>query len=243
MSKTYSRCNFILSYIVFSVLFLLISLLFILMIGYTPRNDTASEIGTSSQPIVIIDAGHGGEDGGTIGINGCIEKDINLNIAKKLQTFLSSMGINSVLTRETDTLLYDRNADYEGQKKRLDMKARLEIASAYENAVFISIHQNAFPQKKYSGFQIYYSANNESSLSLAKALENSVKTTLQPNNNRKAKASAGNIYLLDKLDCPALLLECGFLSNAEECELLCNEEYQNKLCAVISTEIESFLRK
>ena len=192
-------------------------------------------------PTVIIDAGHGGEDGGAIGKNGAYEKDINLELAKKLKARLDSQGIPCALTRSTDILLYDRNADYEGQKKRLDLLARKEFAEMYEDAVFISIHQNSYPKEQYSGFQAYYSPNNLSSRELAILIEESVKASLQPSNKRVSKQADSSIYLLDKLHCPAVLLECGFLSNSEECTLLCDEEYQNKLCEAIASSIINFI--
>ena len=238
-----SKSRFILPFIAFSLIFIaLCSLFFILsscLIKPSNRNTSVSQ----DYPTVIIDAGHGGEDGGAIGINGCIEKDINLAIAKRLYEALSNSGITCVLTRSEDILLYDRSQDYEGRKKALDMKARLQIVNQYENAVFVSIHQNSFPIEKYSGFQVYYSSNSEASQALASTIEQSVKNSLQPSNKRVAKASEGKIYLLDNLSCPAVLLECGFLSNADECELLCTDEYQTRMCNAISNAIIAFLNQ
>ena len=226
-------------YLVFSIIFICVCITLTLFPFLKSKNAYAKI--NSPTPIVVIDAGHGGEDGGAIGVNGCYEKDINFSIAKKLKTYLSSMGIRCVLTRNSDTLLYDRNADYEGHKKHLDMLARLDITNSYENAIFVSIHQNSFPQEKYSGLQVYYSENNESSLPIAKSIEKGIKEILQPQNSRSAKASGKNIYLLDKLECPAVLIECGFLSNKNECELLCSDEYQNLLSAVIAARIAEFI--
>ncbi len=237
------KFSFVLFFILFLIAFILICSILIFLSRYPQKSDTDIDSGRIlGSPVVIIDAGHGGEDGGTVGKNGCLEKDVNLILAKKLKTMLSSMGIESVLTRECDTLLYDKNSDYEGQKKRLDMQARLDIVRSYDNAVFISIHQNSFPQEKYKGFQIYYSSNNQDSEDLAGVIESAVKSTLQPDNDRVAKPAGQSIYLLHKLDCPALLLECGFLSNVEECELLCDDKYQNELCAVIACGIERYLK-
>jgi N-acetylmuramoyl-L-alanine amidase len=213
-------------------------------LSYDPKKDTGIiESTPRSYPIVVIDAGHGGEDGGAIGINGCIEKDINLSIAKSLYETLSASGIECVLTRSEDILLYDRTQDYEGRKKALDMKARLEIVNKYDNAIFVSIHQNSFPIEKYNGFQAYYSSNSEASQRLAITIEEGIKNSLQPNNKRVAKASEGKIYLLDNLYCPAVLLECGFLSNTDECELLCSESYRVRMCNAISDAIISFLNE
>ena len=206
-----------------------------------PPTESQSKTPSPAYPTVIIDAGHGGEDGGAIGKNGAYEKDINLEIAKKLKARLDAEGIPCVLTRSTDILLYDRNTDYEGKKKRLDLLARKEFAEKYDNAIFISIHQNSYPKEQYSGFQAYYSPNEPTSKNLALFIENSILNTLQPNNKRASKQADSSIYLLDKLYCPAVLLECGFLSNAEECRLLCDEEYQNRLCEAIVEGVVMFV--
>ena len=189
--------------------------------------------------VVIIDAGHGGEDGGAIGKNGAYEKDINLMLAKKLKERLVSLGITCELTRDTDILLYDKNTDYEGKKKKLDLLARKEFAERYENAIFISIHQNSFSKSQYSGLQVYYSTNDPASRILASKIQTDIKKGLQPNNNRAIKPSS-SIYLLDELTCPAVLVECGFLSNQAECERLCNESYQNTMCDILAGSIFNF---
>ena len=204
-------------------------------------DESQSQKPESIYPTVIIDAGHGGEDGGAIGKNGAYEKDINLEIAKKLKLRLDEKGIPCVLTRSTDILLYDRNADYEGKKKKLDLLARKEIAERYDNAIFISIHQNSYPKEQYDGFQAYYSPNNNDSGILANSLEKSVLESLPETRCRPSKISTSGIYLLDKLYCPAVLLECGFISNYEECTLLCDEDYQNRMCEAIVDGIIEFL--
>ncbi len=226
----------------FAILFMFSASAFIFFaVGRNFGKDTAATYTNNNLPTVIIDAGHGGEDGGTVGCDGSKEKDINLKIAKKLQNHLDAIGIPSLLTRSEDILLYDRNTDFLGHKKVLDMAARRKIVESHGNAIFISIHQNSFPEPKYSGFQIYYSQNNSSSKVLCNTIEGSIKSLLQPNNARKAKPSAGNIYLLEKLSCPAVLLECGFMSNPTECALLNSEVYQNKLCAVLCSSIVDYL--
>ena len=238
-----SKPKFILHFIVFCAIFIFICLVFFTLSLKEGSTDEHAQSSSESYPIVIIDAGHGGEDGGAVGVNGALEKDINLSIAKRLYDTLSASGIECVLTRSEDMLLYDRNEDYEGRKKALDMKARLDIVSKYENAIFVSIHQNSFPAEKYDGFQAYYSSNSTSSQALATTIEQYVKNNLQPSNKRVAKASEGKIYLLDNLSCPAVLLECGFLSNADECTLLCTDEYQERLCNTISDGIIAFLNQ
>ena len=193
--------------------------------------------------IIVIDAGHGGEDGGAIGANGAYEKDINLTLANKLKSKLDEKNIPCVLTRSTDILLYDKNADYEGKKKRLDLLARKEFAESYENAIFISIHQNSYPKAQYRGFQIYYSPNNAVSNELAILIEKTVKDSILQSNTRASKKADSSIYLLDKLYCPAVLIECGFLSNPEECALLCDENYQNELCDSITDGVVKFISR
>lgn len=243
MKKTSS---ILLSFFIFTLLFCSVVSLFFLLARRTPTPDGSSEQESLPPPrydgpTVIIDAGHGGEDGGAVGVDGVLEKDINLTIAKELFDALSARKITCVMTRTEDMLLYDRNADYEGRKKALDAKARLEIAEAQSNAIFISIHQNSYPVAKYSGFQIYYSKNNSESAALAKALELAVREKLQPDNNRASKEAGSNIYLLQKLTCPALLLECGFLSNPEECARLQDTDYRARLVEVLSDALESYV--
>ena len=190
--------------------------------------------------IVVIDAGHGGEDGGAVGRNGALEKDINLSLALTLSDALEAMGVATLLTREEDILLYDKSSDYQGQKKAQDLAERRRIAESCENAIFVSIHMNSFPEEKYKGLQVYYSENNEESMTLAKRIQSLTAESLQPENNRQCK-SGGNIYLLERLTCPAILIECGFLSNAEECELLSTEEYRQSLAKLIATAIYGYL--
>ena len=198
----------------------------------SPPRKTASEDCTSiedTRPVLVIDAGHGGEDGGTIGVNGIYEKDLNLKIALLLDEWLRAEGFETVLTRSEDVLLYDKSSDYLGQKKVQDLATRRKIVEAHENAIFISIHMNAFPEAKYSGLQVYYSQNNTASQTLASEIQTLTHEILQPHNTRKIKAAGENIYLLDRLTCPAVLIECGFLSNPQECAKLSEEEYQKQL--------------
>ncbi len=182
---------------------------------------------------VVIDPGHGGEDAGASGKNGVREKDINLAIAFDLRDLLVANGVSVVLTRETDILLYDRNVDYHGRKKALDLAARRRIAEDTENCIFVSIHMNSFPQEKYSGLQVWYSKHHIGSKILAETLQNTAKVQLQPQNNRLPKPATSAIYLLHHLQMPAVLVECGFLSNPGEAERLSTREYQRQLAFLI----------
>ena len=212
--------------------------------GHRDADETESETAPLpdeySNITVVIDAGHGGEDGGTVGVNGVLEKDLNLSIALALADALNSRGINTVLTRTEDILLYDRNSNYHGQKKAQDLAERRRIAEECENAIFVSIHLNFFPEEKYSGLQVYYSENDPDSLKLAQEIQRLTAETLQPENDRQCKASK-DIYLLERLTCPAVLVECGFLSNAEECKQLCSPHYQKQLAYTLSEAIIKYI--
>lgn len=245
--KNRSGRHYVIFYIIFSVIFSLTVLLFIVLAGMAETKYSAQkpspDIPTvqSQYPTVVIDAGHGGEDGGAIGKDGTLEKDLNLEIALKLSDMLEASGINVVMTRTEDIMLYDRNVDYKGRKKMLDLLSRLKTGENTENSIFVSIHMNSFPQEKYSGLQVYYSDNNPSSVILAEVIQSMAKTYLQNDNERRVKASSGNIYILDRITRPAVLVECGFISNTEECKLLGDDEYQQKLALVIFTSITKYI--
>lgn len=194
-------------------------------------------------PTVVLDAGHGGEDGGAISANGIVEKDLNLTITQLLKDLLTANGFSVILTRSDDRLLYDTDIDYHGRKKALDLAARREIAQGVENCVFISIHMNAFPMEQYRGLQVWYSKNNPRSFALAKAVQKAVCEDLQPQNTREVKAASSTIYLLHHLQCPAILVECGFLSNPEEAALLATKEYQRELARLLFISLNNEIRK
>ena len=189
---------------------------------------------------VYIDPGHGGEDGGCEG-NGLVEKDLNLDISMRLASLLRKAGIKVVMTRETDILLYDVNSDYKGQKKAQDVRKRLEIAKNQENPFLISIHMNYFPQTQYSGLQVWYSKNDTHSQVLANLIQSNNKNTLQPNNNRAIKEATSSIFLLHNATFPAILIECGFLSNSHEAHTLSDENYRQKLAEMIFKSIMEYI--
>ena len=196
---------------------------------------------TSPITTVIIDAGHGGEDGGAVGDDGSEEKALNLHIAMILRDMLQSEGINVIMTRTEDILLYDRNADYEGRKKVLDLEHRVKVSRDNPGALFVSIHMNAFPQKKYDGLQVYFPIGDEYSMELASIIQQNVRSTLQPQNLRKPKGAGSNIYLLDKNPNPAVLIECGFLSNDAECAKLNDPLYRQQLALILYDSIVKFV--
>jgi N-acetylmuramoyl-L-alanine amidase len=225
----------------FFALFTAIACLFS-TVGIFSRPDTATVSSyPSAQITVVIDAGHGGEDGGACTYGGLPEKELNLLIATDLNTMLSAAGIRTVMTRTEDVLLYDRNSDYKGHKKSMDLAARLKIARETENAILISIHMNAFPETRYGGLQVYYSKNSPDSLLLAGAVQDNNRLLLAPDNERRIKAAGSNIYLLDRYDGTGILIECGFLSNPDDRARLNDAEYRKKLASVIFYSIAQHL--
>lgn len=204
-------------------------------------HDQSVFLGISEEKIpltVVIDAGHGGRDGGAVAEDGTLEKHLNLAVAKQLQALLESADIRVVMTRETDIELASPDSPH---KKADDLKARLQIAKECKNAIFVSIHMNRFPVEKYSGLQVYYSENHENSLTLAQTVQTVAEETLKNTNGRKVKPSGDAIYLLAHMEIPAVLVECGFLSNPEETALLKTEAYQKKLAMCIYASLIRYL--
>jgi len=217
-------------------------LAFLLGTFYPSKPPVSMSVGASPKyTTVIIDAGHGGEDGGASSIAGLVEKNVNLDISRKLADMLRASGINVVMTRNEDKLLYDRNVDFHGRKKKLDMAARLNVMQKTENTIFISIHMNSYTNPIYSGLQVWYSQNNGDSEALADIIQTNNRAYLQPDNTRKIKGATSSIFLLDKATCPAVLVECGFLSNADEAANFETEEHRQKIALLLCSSILKFL--
>ena len=176
---------------------------------------------------VIIDAGHGGEDGGAVSVTGVPESGINLSIAKKLDLLFGLYGVQTDLTRTEDISLHDSSAETLREKKSSDLHNRVARIEAVENATLISIHQNIYQSAQYHGAQVFY-ANSETSLPLAQAVQDALRL-VDPDNTRKPAKISENVYLMNHVTCRAILVECGFLSNPEEELLLQSPEYQLKL--------------
>lgn len=176
-------------------------------------------------PVVVIDAGHGGDDPGKIGINGSLEKDINLNIVKKLAGYLEAEGVQVVLTRDTEEGLYDAHAS---NKKVQDMKRRIEKIEETDPVLTVSIHQNSYPEEYVHGAQVFYYNGSSGGQKLAELLQKQLTKDLDPENHRQIKANE-SYYLLKKTKGTIVIVECGFLSNAAEAEKLCNETYQDRV--------------
>ena len=212
---------------IFIVAIVVTSIIFGLFFKVNMKGD-AVDVASEEEMIIIIDAGHGGEDAGATGVNGVFEKDLNLSLSFILGDMLSEKGFTVVYTRTDDKLLYKESENIKGIRKISDLKNRCKIAKNYPNAIFLSIHMNTFGESKYSGLQVYYSNNNKDSERLACAVQTNVKKEVQPNNNRKIK-DGKDIYILENIDNVAVLIECGFLSNPEEAKKLSEKEYQKML--------------
>lgn len=196
-----------------------------------------------SDKIIVIDAGHGGEDGGAISANGISEADINLSIALKLQNLLEQSGTTVILTRSTDESIYDAENDGSiRQKKISDLKNRVKLGNESSADIFVSIHLNKIPQTQYDGWQTFYNKNNLEGKRLAESIQKNLNETIQKENNRVAK-SIENIYIIDHIEIPTAIVECGFLSNQEELKNLQDEIYQEKLAWGIYTGIMSWFEK
>lgn len=195
--------------------------------------------------IIVIDPGHGGEDGGAVAPDGTVEKKLNLQFAKAIDELCGLFGIDSVLTRDSDTLLYDKYSeldDYTGKKKVYDLKNRLRFANECgEEAIFLGIHMNKFSDGKYSGTQVYYSPNSADSFTLAEALQGKIKASLQPENERAVKKAGSSIFLLKRLQIPSVLAECGFLSNEAETTRLNSAEYKKEFSLTTAVVLGEFI--
>ena len=178
-------------------------------------------------PTIVIDPGHGGDDGGAT-IGNIVEKDINLSISKKLSKLLVLSGFNVKMTRASDEMI-NTDGNNLRERKVSDMKNRLNIFNSNKNNIVVSIHQNKFPIEKYSGAQIFYGAYNKNSKKLAESIKTSVNTLLQPYNDREIKPADRSIYLLYNSKVPSVIVECGFISNPSEALKLQDNDYQNKL--------------
>jgi N-acetylmuramoyl-L-alanine amidase CwlD len=208
------------------------SIIFVICMGIILAN-LINSIGNETKPtfsmplsnkIILIDAGHGGWDPGKVADNNIFEKDINLEIAKKLQEYLEQSGAFVFMTRVEDEALSD--------KKVKDMIKRKEISNSTSADMMISIHQNSFSQEKVKGAQVFYYKESESGKKLAEFIQTEIKKNIDENNNRVAKTNS-DYYILRKIKIPSVIVECGFLSNNNELEKLTSNEYQNKIAWAI----------
>lgn len=218
---------------ILSVLYLL-SLVLLAGFALHGLNDNSSIAVTApvDHPVIILDAGHGGTDGGASGPDGTCEDDLNLQIVKKLDCVLSLLGENTLLTRSMDTDLSDPDAKSISQKKVTDIRNRVKMINSAGNAVLISIHQNTYQESKYHGAQVFY-GREAGSEALARAVQNSIAEHVDTSNLRQEKAISPDVYLMKHITVPAILVECGFLTNPEELQKLKSADYQKQLAVAI----------
>ena len=222
---------------VLPVLLLLLPLCLLSLLPlHTPDEDALGKT-NAEERVILLDPGHGGEDAGAIAASGALEKDLNLQTALLLRDLLVAMGREVRLTRSTDVLLYDPQSDYVGHKKEQDLATRLHMAQETPDALFVSIHMNAYPQSKYRGLQVWFSPNDPASALYALSVQEKVREHLQPENTRRVKKADGGIYLMEHVTSPAILIECGFLSNPEEAAALCDPAYRQKLALLIALSL------
>lgn len=193
---------------------------------------TENKVMGDSKYKVIIDAGHGGEDGGAEASDGTVEKDINLSIAKILRDMLLQGGFEVEMIRDEDVSVGDNSLQTVRERKRSDLEKRVELYNSDENNIVLSIHQNNFSQSQYSGTQIFYSDNTESQ-ELSEYIRQAIVGLVQPDNERQCKPADDSIYVLRNAKVPAIIIECGFLSNPQELEKLKDYEYQKELAFAI----------
>lgn len=229
-------------------LIVIISTIFLILLSsllyhtFTANSSADSAMAKSvSKQTIIVDAGHGGDDGGAIGIDGTVEKDINLDVALKLEKILRFYGFNVIMTRTEDVMTCDDGLDSLRKRKISDIHNRFDILEKNPDAVFISVHQNKFEDSSQHGTQVFYSGNNDNSKRLAEAIQSSIVSELQPDNSRVVKKSGSGIYLLYHAKLPAVLVECGFISNPAEVKKLNDENYRMKLAILIADGLLKYL--
>lgn len=233
MSRRIKAAALIPIYCLILLFFLLVALL-----GNKTVTTIALETPLADRYCIIIDAGHGGVDGGATSCTGVLESKINLEIAFRLDDLMHLLGYDTVMIRTSDISVYTEGNTI-AQKKISDLKRRVKIINETDNALLISIHQNHFPDGRYSGAQVFYPSTQGSDV-LARMIQQNLVATVNPGSSRKSKKASG-VYLMEKIQCTGVLIECGFLSNPEEEASLRAGEYQKKICAVIAASVSKFL--
>ena len=211
-------------------------------IGYTHNVPIPVSAKPEMRREIIIDAGHGGVDSGALGLYGLVEKDINLSISLKLADMLDAFGFKTTLVRGADESIHDPDANTIRKKKNTDLVNRLKLMNKSPSSITVSIHQNIFEESRYSGAQMFYGVKNPESETLAQYLQENFRKYLQPENNRKIKSAGTNLYLMQNAVTPAVLCECGFLSNPNEAAKLSDSEYQDMVAYVIAISLIEFIQ-
>lgn len=222
---------------------LLIVICIIAAFGYVKTEFIGANTLPDTTPTVIIDAGHGGFDGGATAVDGTVEKDINLQIALKTARLLRLNGFDVIMTRSEDTGTEDDESEAIAMRKKSDLTNRLQIMKDNPDAVFVSIHLNKFTTSAANGAQVFYTKNRKEALCLAQSLQQSIKTLLQPQNDRVVKQGTNSTFLLKNAVVPTVIVECGFLSNKAELEKLKSEDYQSQMAFAVVCGITDYFKQ
>lgn len=224
--------------LILSLLIILCCSASILFVNYKISTDTFSF--QKDNKVILIDPGHGGIDGGAVSKRGTVEKNLNLEISKKVKTALTNLGYQVIMTREDDSGLYENSGTIRN-KKIQDLNNRIKMINSSGANVFISIHMNMFPESKYYGAQVWYSGREESRI-LAHVIQEGLKSDMDNGNKREEKAANNSYKILRESEIVSVLIECGFLSNYNEEQQLLNEEYQNKIAISIAASVDKFYK-
>ena len=222
---------------------LLIVICIIAAFGYVKTEFIGVNTLPDTTPTVIIDAGHGGFDGGATAVDGTVEKDINLQIALKTARLLRFNGFDVIMTRSEDTGTEEDESVAIAKRKKSDLTNRLQIMKDNPDAVFVSIHLNKFTTSAANGAQVFYTKNRKEALCLAQSLQKSIKTLLQPQNDRVVKQGTNSTFLLKNAVVPTVIVECGFLSNKAELEKLKSEDYQSQMAFAVVCGITDYFKQ
>lgn len=214
-----------------ALLFCLLTAIIIGRFTYHASVD-AVNLNEAADYVLIIDAGHGGADGGAVSPDGMLESTVNLAVAQKTEALCRLFGVKTVMTRSEDELDYPEEASTISQKKVWDQKNRVALVNSTENAVLLSIHQNIYPDPRPSGSQVLY-AGTSGSKEFGELTHSNLVTLLDPENRRVAAPISKDIYLMRSVSCPAILVECGFLSNASEAAKLADDSYRTQLALIL----------
>ena len=212
--------------------------LFVTKLGCEVVSVMAEHRSITNQYCIVIDPGHGGEDGGAVSVSNLPESEYNLSIALRLKDLIHLLGYQTKMIRTEDISVYTKGEKL-SEKKASDLQERVRIVNETDNAVLVSIHQNHFPEPIYNGAQVFY-AQTAGSEDLAEQIQRLIKTSINPGSRRQVK-KAEKIFLMSRVCCPAVLIECGFLSNPQEELKLRDPEYQKILCSVISVALAQYL--
>lgn len=225
------------------ILGLVLALALVSMVIPESYISTNVSVSAENRPTVILDAGHGGFDGGAVAPDGTVEKDINLKITMSIAEFLKASGFKVIMSRETDVSTDSVETDQISTRKKSDLRNRLALMKDYPDAVFVSIHLNKFTTSAANGSQVFYSAKHSDSKVLGDKIQSSIVKLLQPENTRVNKQATSSTYILYNASIPAVLVECGFLSNTAELKRLKDSEYQKKMAFSIYCGILEYFNK